>query len=133
MKDNISDGDIKKIIEALLKSEYERPALEIESYTCCILLGTLKKKNKNAISHLEKHVAGKISSKFRLSVRTPDIPVQIESPAFVTEKLDRNYISFEEICTIHKFFLTACQSRVSRGDVQGGFDIAQVRFKIFNF
>ena len=86
MKDNISDGDIKYIIEALLKSEYERPALEIESYTTCILLGTLKKKNKNAISHLERHIAGKISSKFRLSVRTPDIPVQIESRAFVTKK-----------------------------------------------
>ena len=75
MKDNISDGDIKNIIEALLKSEYERPALEIESYTCCILLGTLKKKNKNALSHLEKHIAGKISSKFRLEYR-----------AFVTKK-----------------------------------------------
>ena len=76
MKDNISDGDIKHIIEALLKSEYERPALEIESYTCCILLvATLKKKNKNAISHLERHIAGKISSKFRL-----------EYPAFVTKK-----------------------------------------------
>ena len=79
MKDNISDGDIKNIIEALLKSEYERPALEIESYTCCILLGTLKKKNKNALSHLEKHIAGKISSKSRLSV-------QIEYRAFVTKK-----------------------------------------------
>ena len=129
MKDNISDGDIKYIIEALLKSEYERPALEIESYTCCILLvATLKKKNKNAISHLERHIAGKISSKFRLSVQIPDIPVRIEYRACVTKNLDRNYISFEEICTIHKFFLTACQSRVSRGDVQGGFDIAQVRF-----
>ena len=76
VKDNISDGDIKNIIEALLKSEYERPALEIESYTCCILLGTLKKKNKNALSHLEKHIAGKISSKFHLEYR-----------AFVTKKI----------------------------------------------
>ena len=75
LKDNISDGKLSNIMNALVQSEYERPALEIEGYTSCVLLGTLKTKNKNAISHLEKHVAGKISSKFRLEYR-----------AFVTKK-----------------------------------------------
>ena len=64
LKDNISDGNLSNIMNALVQSEYERPALEIEGYTSCVLLGTLKKKNKNAISHLERHIAGKISSKF---------------------------------------------------------------------
>ena len=42
-----------------------------------------------------------------------------------------NFIQYEEVYTIHKFFLTICQSRISRGDVQGGHEIAQVRFVIF--
>ena len=64
LKDNISDGKLSNIMNALVQSEYERAALEIEGYTSCVLLGTLRKKNKKDISHLERHIAGKISSKF---------------------------------------------------------------------
>ena len=79
LKDNISDGNLSNIMNALVQSEYERPALEIEGYTSCVLLGTLKKKNKNAISHLERHIAGKISSKFH--PRIPTVKLKIPGKA----------------------------------------------------
>lgn len=96
---NISDGELNKILKALAHSEYERTAHQIEGYTNCAFLGTLAKKNKDRLSHLERLIAGKI--------------------------LNLNFIQFEEVYTIHKFFLTICQSRISRGDVQGGYEIAQ--------
>ena len=63
LTNKINDGQLYDVFKALKQSDYERTALQIEGYTNCAFLGTLSKKLKDKLSHIERLIADRISCK----------------------------------------------------------------------